>query len=182
MHTRGQQAIPPDISDFYHGLWHKYPGGWGGIHDTIIARDWPLFVELWNYVSQGLLGQLNCSILSKGLDANNLENTDRVASGANGPLAKGIPEGREPTLMQVMAVENIGEASSLQVMTEENEGECSSRLAHPDLEVSQGVFSSAQKRDPTLKNAWQQVIINGGRKKVSPLGGHWLAAISGYRG
>lgn len=136
------------------------------IHDAIIGRDCPLFVELWNYVSQELSGQLNCSVPSMGLDANALENIDRVSSGADGPPAEGNPEGREPTLMQVMAGENIEEAFPLQVMTEEDEGESSSRLAHPVFEVSRGAFSSAQKRDPTLENAWQQVIIINGFSQV----------------
>lgn len=76
--------------------------------------------------------------------------------------------------MQVMAGENIEEAFPLQVMTEEDEGEGSSGLAHPDLEVSRGAFSSAQKRDPTLENAWQEVTIINRVSQIPEAGKHFL--------
>ena len=147
------------------------------IHDIIVGRDCPLFLELWNEVQMAPPGELGALGLegtgSEGSGAeihpsdieiptidNEVAGNANVEDNAPDPGLKPglISEGGEVFPLQVMLGEDDEELSPV----EEDEGETSSRPVHPHLDVSRGAFGTAQLRDPALVNAREQVSVVDG--------------------
>ena len=154
------------------------------IHDIIVGRDCPLFLELWDQVQTGLPGELGTLSL-EGTESggsgpetstthpSNVEIpvgdndvAENLSSNNSGPVS-GLKtelnsEGGEVSPLQVMLGEDDEELSPI----EEGEGETSPRPVHPDLDVPRGAFGTTQLQDPTLVNAWEQVSVIDGVSQI----------------